>query len=153
MITLVLATNNKNSIGLNDAIPWPKNSIDLQNFKDMTMGKTLYAGRKTIEGLPKLPGRELKVISRDKGADVTDLDKFLNEHANNSSTDIYIIGGAQIYNIALDFADTVFITKIDDDTEGDVFLRNDDWEAQYDLQAYTRLDDITGVYTYHRKYY
>lgn len=123
MITLIVAVNNKNTIGLKGTMPW-HNREDLQHFKNVTMGKKVVMGSRTIVGLPKpLEGRHvLMVSSRAKGEDVIhDFEAFLKEH-ETSEEDIIIAGGGQIYKQAQPYAKTILLSKIDDDTEGDTFF-------------------------------
>lgn len=115
MITLIVAINHTNSIGLNNRLPW-HNPDELQYFKQLTMSKTLYVGHNTYKHLPPLQGRNIKVIGHNK--DVQDFHTFLLDH-QDSKEDIYIIGGASIFNQALPYASYIYLSIVDDNTLGD----------------------------------
>lgn len=94
-------------------------SADLRRFKELTMGHPIVMGRKTFDSLPKgaLPGRRNIVVSRNHdytapGAEVFgSLDEAI---AACSGTDkVFIIGGSQIYNQAIDKADRLLLTRFD----------------------------------------
>lgn len=107
---------------------------DMKRFKNLTLGHVVIMGRKTWESIPAkfrpLPGRQNIVITRNAATydapDALVCDSF--EHALETAKGligvqkIFIIGGAQVYQEALPFADTLFLTLVDDDTEGDVFF-------------------------------
>ena len=120
-ITIIAAVAQNRAIGKdNKLIYWLPN--DLKRFKALTTGHTIIMGRKTFESLPKgaLPNRRNIVLSRSKrdfaGCDCyTSLDEAL---ANCSADeDIYIIGGASIYEQAIKCADRLCLTEIDDTPE------------------------------------
>lgn len=94
-------------------------SADLRRFKELTMGSPIIMGRKTFESLPKgaLPGRRNIVISRNNDfcADRAEVFPSLDDAiaACSASDRVFIIGGAQIYNLALDKADRLLLTRFD----------------------------------------
>ena len=101
---------------------------DLKRFKALTTGHTIIMGRKTFDSLPKgaLPNRRNVVVSRSlttlPGCDVY---PSLTEALSNTSPneDVYIIGGATIYEQALPLADRLCLTEINDTPkEADVFF-------------------------------
>ena len=112
MINLILAITKQGGIGYRGTIPWhiPE---DLKLFRETTMGSILIVGRKTMESLPKLDGRQLICVTRDKSIDVS---KFKNKcFVSNTIQDavgvanmlrkrnkIFVIGGVEIYNYFLE---------------------------------------------------
>ena len=104
-------------------------SEDLRRFKALTMGNTIVMGRRTWESLPKaLPGRRNIVVTsnrdyRAEGAETaSSLEEALSMAAEGPG-DTYIIGGATLYNAAMDRADVLDLTVIDDSTpDADTFL-------------------------------
>ncbi len=124
MIAHVVAMAHNRVIGRQNRLPWHFSS-DMQFFKKLTTGHTVIMGRKTYESVGKaLPNRQNFVLSR-AAAPVTpgvrffaDIDSALKavrtEHA-------FIIGGAEVFRQTFDKADTLFITQIDAEYEGDVF--------------------------------
>ncbi len=118
MISVIAAVSQNRAIGNdNKLLYWLPN--DLKRFKALTTGHTIVMGRKTFESLPKgaLPNRRNVVISRTvaelPGCDVyPSLEEALNHCAPDE--DIYIIGGASVYEQALPLADRLCLTEIAD---------------------------------------
>src|ERR1700753_2531051 len=105
-ISLVLAMASNGMIGVDGGMPW-RIADDMKHFKDVTMGKPIVMGRKTWDSFPKkpLPGRINIVVTRDANwrADGAVVAHSLDEafaHAGEVE-EIAIIGGAQIYKLAL----------------------------------------------------
>lgn len=127
-VALIWAQSQSGIIGRDGAIPWQVPE-DLVRFKELTMGHTVVMGRRTWESLPArfrpLPGRRNVVISRDPG--------FLAEGAEVAgSLDValdgtgltWVIGGAEIYHLALPLAARCEVTVVDVDLsprDDDVF--------------------------------
>ena len=118
MITIIAAVAANRAIGLNNKLLyWLPN--DLKRFKALTTGHTIIMGRRTFESLPKgaLPNRRNVVLSRTQtefpGCDTyRSLDEAL-AHCSNDE-DIYIIGGASVYEQALSHADRLCLTEVHD---------------------------------------
>lgn len=131
-INIIVAVTKNMVIGKGNDMPWHLPS-DLKHFKKVTEGSCVIMGRKCWESIPEkfrpLPNRLNIVISRDEtydakgAATLTDLDKVLNDFKNDDETDeVFVIGGAEIYKAAFNYADRVFITRIDANIDGDVIL-------------------------------
>lgn len=91
---------------------------DLRRFKSLTMGHTLIMGRKTFDSLPSgaLPGRRNIVISRNDAFSAPGAERAASLEeaiAMAGDSEIFVIGGAQIYTLALPLADVLDITVID----------------------------------------
>lgn len=125
-----------NCIGKDNRMPWHIPD-DLKRFKALTSGHPVIMGRKTFESIlgylgKPLPERTNIVISRarlndPKGAIVlSNLDeaiKTAKAHAQkDGKEEIFIIGGAQIYNQAIDLADILHLTQVHKDVDGDAFF-------------------------------
>ena len=126
MISIIAAVAKNRAIGFqNKLIYWLPN--DLKRFKALTTGHTIIMGRNTFLSLPKgaLPNRRNIVLSRSTkafpGCDV---------YPSLQDEDIYIIGGASVYQQALPLADRLCLTEIDDTpAEADTFFPSyDDWQ-------------------------
>jgi dihydrofolate reductase len=128
-VALVLARASNGVIGANNAIPW-RIADDMKRFKAITMGKPIIMGRKTWDSFPKkpLPGRTNIVITRDKGwhADgavvAHSFDEALARARSERPDEIAVIGGAEIYRLALPHAGLIHLTQVHGDFEGDVAL-------------------------------
>lgn len=132
-LSILVAMSNGRVIGREGQLPW-RLSADLQRFKRLTMGHPIIMGRKTFESIGRpLPGRQSIVISRQpdfhaEGVQVAnDLHDAL-RIAGNASNEVFVIGGAQIYALALPFADRLYITLVEADIGGDTYFP--DWNSQ-----------------------
>lgn len=126
MISLIVAIDRKGGIGRNGDLLFHI-SADLKRFKALTMGNTIVMGRRTFESLPKgaLPGRQNVVITRSDsfvapGADVV---HSIEEALEVARTDVFIIGGAEIYRQMLPLADRLCLTVVDAEvSDADTFF-------------------------------
>lgn len=121
----IAAVSLNNVIANKGAIPWHLPD-DLKWFKEMTLGQIIVMGRKTFETFPKpLPGRTHIVLSRQKeqlqGATVIQKLEDLVFH-NKNDKDIWIIGGAQIYELALPYCTDLYLTVVKKEVLGDTFF-------------------------------
>jgi dihydrofolate reductase len=129
IVSFVLARADNGVIGAGNAIPW-RIPEDLKYFKAITMGKPIVMGRKTWDSFPRkpLPGRTNIVITRDlhwraEGAVVVhSLDEALAKARSENPPEIAIIGGAEIYKLALPLADRIHLTEVHLDAAGDVSM-------------------------------
>ena len=117
-INIIAAVAKNRAIGYrNKLIYWLPN--DLKRFKMLTTGHTVIMGRRTFESLPKgaLPNRRNIVLSRTQDTFTgCDCYKSLEEALKHCSPeeDIYIIGGASLYEQALSIADRLLLTEVND---------------------------------------
>ena len=122
MISIIVAVAQNGVIGDKNALLWHI-SEDLRFFKRTTSGHPVIMGRKTYESLGRpLPNRTNVVISRTMGEiEGCTVVRSLEEAVALFPTEeeIFIIGGAQIYALALDIADRFYLTRVGHDYEGD----------------------------------
>ncbi|MCM3886506.1 dihydrofolate reductase [Frankia sp. R82] len=121
MIGLVWAQSANGVIGRDGALPWHLPE-DMAHFRALTTGATVLMGRRTWESLPPrfrpLPGRRNLVLSRTAQPSVEafpDLPRALAA----ASGDLWVIGGATVYQAALPYADRIVITEIRELFDGD----------------------------------
>ena len=124
-LTLIAAMGKNRAIGLDGRMPWHL-PAELQHFKKTTMGKTIVMGRKTWQAIGRpLPGRQNIVVSRNpdfhaKGADLAaSVDDAV---AMSESDEVMIIGGGQLYELALPSATRMVLTLIDIEPEADTWF-------------------------------
>ena len=135
-VTIIAAAAENNALGKDNRLIWhiPE---DLKRFKRLTSGHAIIMGRKTFESLPKaLPNRHNIVISRNKsyaaeGASIChNLEEAMALAENDSQP--FIIGGGQIYKLALEanLVDKIYLTKINHAFDGDTFFPElgDEWK-------------------------
>ena len=117
-IHLIWAQEKDGGIGINNDLPWHI-SEDLKNFKKLTLNKPIIMGRKTWDSLPfkPLPKRQNVVLSSQSMDDVecyTSVENCLDGLANES--DVFVIGGAQIYKVFYSYAHHLHITIVEEKT-------------------------------------
>lgn len=125
-ISLILAKSKNNVIGRNNQLPWHL-PADLKHFKALTMGKPIIMGRKTYESIGKaLPGRRNIIISHQKNLKIENGEVFSSIEAALSAlktaSEVMIIGGANLYQQFIDRAESIYMTVIDAEFEGDTFF-------------------------------
>ena len=142
-VEMVVAVARNGVIGRDGDMPW-RLSTDLKRFKAITMGKPVIMGRKTFQSIGKpLPGRRNIVITHDPAFEAEDVDvvsgveaaldhavKAASEAGQNS---VCVIGGGEIYRLALPHADCVHLTHVDAAPEGDTVFPDLDpaeWQAE-----------------------
>jgi len=117
---------------------------DHKNFRNETIGKVVVLGRKTLETFPQkqpLGDRTNIILSRDthyKAGDaivVHSLEGLIKKLREYDDQDIYIIGGASVYELMLPYVDTVHVTKIDHKYEADAFFPNLDESPEWEITA------------------
>ena len=126
MISIIVAASTNNAIGIRGELPW-RLSSDLQHFKATTMGKPIVMGRKTWDSIGRpLPGRQNIVITRQAGfvAEGCDVVASLAEAAEaaGDENEIMVIGGSEIYSLALPLADRLYMTRVHAAVDGDAFF-------------------------------
>ena len=134
MLTLIAAVARNGVIGIDNRLPF-RLPEDLKRFKALTMNHPIIMGRKTWQSLPRaLPGRHNIVISRQTGfaaegaTVVTSLDAAL---AIAGNVPAFVIGGAEIYALALPRADMLELTEVAAEVAGDVWFPDydkDQWQ-------------------------
>ena len=128
-IALIAAVARNGAIGLGNDLIF-REAADQKHFRETTLGHPVLMGRKTWDSLPPrfrpLPGRRNLVISRNTafeapGADmVHDLDQALNRVQDAQR--IFVIGGAQLYALALPRAQLLVLTEVQAELDGDTFF-------------------------------
>ena len=129
-VSLIVAVAENGVIGRNNQLPW-RLPADLRRFKELTMGHAIVMGRKTWESIGRpLPGRRLIVITRQPnyaaagGEVVADFDKALQAALQHGKSEVFVIGGAEIFAHAMPIADRVHLTRVHANVDGDVHFPN-----------------------------
>jgi len=160
MIIMIAAAAENNALGKNNELVWHLPN-DFKRFKALTTGHHIIMGRKTFESFPKpLPNRVHVVISRQEnykseGCIVVDsIEKALAICPQDD--DSYVIGGGEIYNLALPFTDIIELTKVHHTFDADAFfpkINKNEWilvESEENHKDEKHLYDYTYE-TYIRK--
>jgi dihydrofolate reductase len=122
-VTLIAAVARNGVIGADGGIPWHLPE-DFAHFKATTLGHTLVMGRATYESIGRpLPGRTTIVVTRDPTwtADGVLVAHSVQEALALADGDVFVAGGASVYETALPYADAQLISEVDLEPEGDTF--------------------------------
>lgn len=135
MYTMILALDKNNLVGNTESkfgIPWyyPE---DLAFYKRKTINKINVMGRLTFEQIGKaLPNRDTLVMSKNREliipyvtviSDLEELKKYVEESNKGINQEIMIVGGPKIFQFFFDKVDKIYLTKIDNEYEGNVFYK------------------------------
>ncbi|MAO69592.1 MAG: dihydrofolate reductase [Euryarchaeota archaeon] len=135
-ITLIAAFDNNQAIGKEGDLPW-RLSSDLKHFKKITTGNTIVMGRKTFDSIGRaLPNRKNVVLTRNKNwknkevITINHPDEIISICKNEN--EVFIIGGAEIYEVFLKIATKMILSLVDTEVEfADAFFpdfEDKDWE-------------------------
>ena len=136
--SIIVAIGEQNEIGKDNDLLW-RISADLKRFKAITTGNTIVMGRKTFDSLPKgaLPNRRNIVLShQDLKIDNVEVFQDIEAIAKATENDeqVFIIGGASLYNSFIDKVDRVYLTKVHATFDADVFFPAVNWDEWKILQ-------------------
>jgi dihydrofolate reductase len=125
-INAIVAVDDHWGIGKDGTMPWPHLSEDLKRFKELTDEAMIVMGKNTWLSLPKrpLPNRDNIIVSRSLSDDFAitvsgDPKAIITKLKQATDSDIWIIGGAEIYRQFLPFCNSVYITRVDGDYDCD----------------------------------
>jgi len=139
MLSIIVAVAENGAIGKDNDLIWHL-SDDLKRFKTLTSGHTIIMGRKTFESLPKgaLPNRTNVVLTKDSNKKfahclMVHSIKEIIEKYQSGSEEHFVIGGAHLYKALLPFAQRIYLTRVHQHFEADVFfpeMNFNDWIAE-----------------------
>ncbi len=151
-IAAIVAMSENRVIGRHNQIPW-RLPADLRHFKQVTMGKPILMGRKTYESLGRaLPGRSNIVITRETHFHapgcliVNSIETAL--EAANYSEEVFVIGGAQLYQQMLPRTQRLYLTIVHHVFEGDTYfpeLNKHEWR---EIERTDYKADAENIYSY-----
>ena len=156
VVSLIVAMEENRGIGKENSIPW-RISSDLKRFKKLTMGHHIIMGRLTFESIDKvLPGRRTIIVTRNKEYTqkgcyvVYSLREALILAESNGESEVFIIGGGEIFSEALGYADRIYLTMIHASIDTDVYFPKYEeqcWEVE-EIAHYSANDKDQFPYTY-----
>ncbi len=142
---MIAAIGENNVIGKDNELVWDLPD-DMKFFMKTTTGHPVIMGRKNYESIPKkyrpLPNRTNIIVTRQNdysapGALVVhDLESALSLAKDHDDSEIFIIGGGQIYDLGLPFANTMYLTEIHASFEGDTFF------PSFDRKEWTEISRV-----------
>ena len=152
LITIIVAASENNVIGNNNKLIWHL-SDDLKRFKNLTKGHYVIMGRKTFESMPRaLPNRTNVIITRKENyiAENAIVTNSLESALKIASDDAqpFIIGGGEIYNIALNISDRIELTRVHHNFEGDTTFPEINKEEWIESNRVEKKKDETHSYDF-----
>jgi dihydrofolate reductase len=126
LVSLIVAMARNGVIGRANALPW-RLPADLRRFKSLTLGKPVLMGRRTFESIGRpLTGRVNLVLTRDAhwAVDGTLAVRTMAEALAQAHdcAELVVIGGAEVYALALPLARRIYLTQVQADVPGDTFF-------------------------------
>ena len=157
-LSIIVAVAHDGVIGVNNTLPWHLPE-DLKRFRALTMGHHIIMGRKTYDSLGRLlPGRTTVIVTRNENYKVegalvaNSLEAAIALCANDD--EVFLIGGAELYQAGLKLAHKLYITEIELEVAGDAFfpkLVSTEWQ-ETEREAHTSEKGLNFSYaTYIRK--
>lgn len=144
MIAMILAMDKNNLVGRGNDLPW-NYPEDLKYFKSVTLNKDVFMGYNTYLSIVSrigkpLPKRNNYVLTYENelplgGYIVKDINSFLEKY-NNTDEEVFIIGGKSIYEMLVNRVDYIYLTRINNEHDGDVYLNCIDFSL-FELQKAT----------------
>lgn len=144
-VEVIFAVAKNQVFGQGNGLPWARNKVDMNHFKNTTMGHFVIMGRKTFESLPvDLPGRTIIVVSSQSKEELEKTNQALTIYGvtpnlnlaiklaeESHSEKVFVIGGKELIREALPLANKIYISLIDGEPKIDKntvvldFLNND----------------------------
>lgn len=135
IISLIAAIGKNRELGLGNKLPWHLPD-DLKRFKEITRGHIVIMGRKTYESIGRLlPDRKNIIITRNKdfkvegAVVVSNFEEALGECTGED--EVFVIGGGEIFSLALPYADKMYLTHVETKLPSDAFFPEynlDEWK-------------------------
>ncbi len=139
MLSIIVAISKNNVIGKDNKLIWHL-PADLKRFKELTTGKTIIMGRKTFESLGRvLPNRKHIVLTQNKEWKIDDCNvKIISsikelENEIEEEKENFVIGGATIYKLLMPYTKKMYVTKIEEEFEGDTYfpeIDENEWKIE-----------------------
>lgn len=154
IISQIVAASLNNAIGIHNGLPW-KMPNDTAYFKKKTLGHHIVMGRRNYEAEGKaLPGRVNIVITRNQDYKINDsfvvqkMEEAIINARKAGETELFIVGGAEIYKLALPFTDRIYLTRIHTIVEGDTFYPEPDWNEWKETSKICHQKDQSNPFAY-----
>jgi dihydrofolate reductase len=156
-ISIIAAVSQNGVIGKDNTIPWNQKA-DMKRFRELTTGHPLIMGRKTFESIGRpLPNRTNIVVTQNlqwvaEGCiSVQSVKQGLSVAQELDTDEIFIVGGAKVYEVGLAYANVIYLTRIEAHIEGDVYFPTVRWHLcrQVSQETYPADDKNDYPYTFY----
>ena len=150
-VSMIVAAAENGVIGKDGDMPW-RLSADLKNFKAITSGHTIIMGRKTWDSIQRLlPGRTTVIVTRQSNFNVDgaivvgSLEDALSATEDESP---FVVGGAEIYRLAMPHVSRIYLTRVHADIEGDTVMPEIDFNLWQQLESTSFTSDEKNSHDY-----
>lgn len=140
IVSLIAALDLRDGIGKRGRLPWHLRA-DLKLFKMITMGRHILMGRKTYVSIGRgLPGRTTIILTRNEKFSApgcllaTSFGAGMRLAQERGETELFVIGGGEVFKEALPFASQIYLTRVNVDAGCDVFFPEVDWSGWIELE-------------------
>jgi dihydrofolate reductase len=159
ILSFIVAMSENRVIGVNNQLPWHLPE-DLKYFKRITMGHPIIMGRKTFESIGRpLPGRSNIVVTRQpswsappgvipaSGVDDA-LQKASHEVQNGADSEVFVIGGEELFRQTLNKVNRLYLTQVHDYVEGDAYFPDFQQDQWREVERVDYDSDQNNPYSY-----
>lgn len=157
IVSLIAALAKNRVIGKNNDLPWHLPN-DMKYFMDTTKGHCVIMGRKNYESIPTkfrpLPNRTNIVVTRQKDFSaagctvVHSLEAAMAVAKDKNEPEVFVIGGAEIYSLAMPLAHKLYLTEIQADIEGDTYFPSIDTNSFKEISRVHHTKDSKHVFDF-----
>lgn len=156
-LTIIVAIDKQGGIGIKNSLPWHLTE-DLAHFKRTTSGHAIIMGRKTFDSIGRaLPNRRNIVVTRNGDWTHDEVEAVASLHSAQEMVKnelAFIIGGAQIYQLALPIADRLIVTEIQENFNCDAFfpkINPAEWEETSRKNHYSEKNHFNYSFVTYKK--
>lgn len=154
VISQIVAASSNNVIGVNNRLPWHMPD-DMNYFKNKTWGHYIVTGRRNYEAEGKaLPARINLVLTRNQEYKLNDaivvhhIEDAIETAKNGGENELFVVGGEEIYKLAMPYTDRIYLTRIHADFEGDTFYPQPDFNRWKEVSREDHKKDSENPYDY-----
>lgn len=154
IISQIVAVSLNKVIGVNRGLPWYMPS-DLKYFREKTLGHHVVMGRRNYEVEGKaLPGRVNIVLTRNRDYKIPDgivvhkLEDAIDIAGKAGETELFIVGGEEIYRLAMPVTDRIYLTRIHTEVKGDTFYSELDLSMWKEVSRVQHKKDERNPFDY-----
>jgi dihydrofolate reductase len=154
IISAIVAMSENRVIGDHNQLPWHL-PADLRHFKTLTKGHPILMGRKTFESIGRpLPNRTNIVITSNPEFKtpgcivVNSIDEAIQHAKQNDNKEIFIIGGANVYQQCMSSVSRIYLTIVHEEFEGDAFFPELNMNEWIEMESNTHAADDENEYSY-----
>jgi dihydrofolate reductase len=154
IISQIVAASLNNVIGKDNGLPWHM-PTDMAYFKNKTWGHHILTGRRNYEVEGKaLPGRVNIVLTRNPDYQISDgmlvneLEEAIDIARRSGEKELYVVGGEEIYELAMQVTDRIYLTRINAEVDGDTFYPDLDVNTWKEVSIDRRKADENNPFDY-----